>query len=97
MAGIGIINIFSTAIFTNVHKGSDIHKFSLNEENYYIGLSGFIGSLMALWTVKYLTRRALFIGGHFVMGILHILCAYYIEEKKSELVLIYLCAFIVVY
>ena len=79
MTGIGIINIFSTAIFENVHKAAVNHKLTLSQENYYIGLSGFSGAVLSLWSIRLLSRRAIFIGGHFVMMILLFLVAYYID------------------
>jgi hypothetical protein len=97
MTGIGIINIFSTTIFENVHKGQSLRTLSLKQENYYIGLSGLVGAILSLWTIRYLSRRAIFIGGHLIMAVLLFAVAYYIDVKRSELVLINLCAFIIVY
>lgn len=97
MAGVSIIGIFSTTIFENVHKGQLIRSISLNQENYYIGLSGFVGSVLGLWTVKYLSRRTVFIGGHLLMAVLLFFVGHFIDTKQPELVLMNMCAFLVVY
>ena len=97
MTGIGIINLFSTSIFEAVHKGSLARTLSLKQENYYIGLSGLVGAVLSLWTIKYLSRRAIFIGGHLVMGILLFMVAHFIDTKQPELVLINICLFIITY
>jgi hypothetical protein len=97
MAGIGIVNIFSTTIFENVHKGQAVRTLSIKQENYYIGLSGLVGAVLSLWTIKYLSRRTIFIGGHLLMAVLLLMVAHFIDAKQPELVLINLCAFIIVY
>ena len=81
MSGIGIINIFSTTIFENIHKGQVVRGMSLKQENYYIGLSGVIGAVLSLWTIKYLSRRAIFIGGHLIMAVFLFMVAHFIDTK----------------
>lgn len=97
MSGIGIINIFSTAIFENIMNKGSVSSLSVKQENYLIGLSGLVGAIISFWSCTYLTRRTIFIGGHFLMSMCLFLVAYFIDTKKSDYVLIALCFFIVLY
>ena len=97
MGGVSIIGIFATTIFDNVHKGQLLISLSLKTELFYIGLSGFIGAVLGLWTVKYLTRRAIFIGGHLIMAVQLFFVGHFIDTKQPELALMNMCAFLVVY
>lgn len=97
MAGVSIVGIFATTIFENVHKGQLIRSISLRQENFYIGLGGFAGGILGIWTVKYLSRRTVFIGGHLLMAVLLIATGHFIETKQAEFALINLCVFLAVY
>lgn len=63
-AGINIINIFSTDIFTRLHVDDGIDlQLDVKTMNYFIGGSGFLGSFLANFTVGALSRRTLFLLG----------------------------------
>lgn len=97
MSGIGIINIFSTAIFENIKLKGAQSALTVKQENYLIGLSGLVGAILSFWSCTYFTRRAVFIGGHAIMSILLFMVAYFIDIKYSDGVLMSLCVFIIVY
>lgn len=97
MSGIGIINIFSTAIFENIKLKGAQSALTVKQENYLIGLSGLVGAILSFWSCTYFTRRQVFIGGHAFMSILLFMVAYFIDIKYSDGVLMSLCVFIIVY
>lgn len=97
MSGIGIINIFSTAIFENIKLKGAQSALTVKQENYLIGLSGLVGAILSFWSCTLFTRRTVFIGGHALMSFLLFMVAYFIDIKYSDGVLMSLCVFIIVY
>lgn len=81
MSGIGIINIYTIAIFEAIHKKGAVSRFTPIEDGYYMGFSGFLGAFLSYYTVSLLSRRAIFIGGHFIMAILLFATAYFAHVK----------------
>lgn len=67
MSGINIVNGYSKQIFDILKNNGVESSLSPTVQNYFIGISGFTGAFIANFTVLYLSRRAIFIGGHFVM------------------------------
>jgi hypothetical protein len=77
MSGANVLNGYSANIFKSIEQSSGGVKgyFTVTEAGYFIGLSGFIGALLGIFTVPYFTRRALLIGGHLLMGAFLLLVA----------------------
>jgi hypothetical protein len=48
------------------------------EDAYFLGLAGLIGAILSFYSVAIFSRRTLFIGGHFFMGVLLLMSAYFI-------------------
>ena len=95
LTGIGIINIYSTAIFETILRSGAPSKLTIKQDNTFIGYAGVAGAIFSFWTVQYFSRRAIFVGGHFFMAVFLFLSGYYIDTKKSEFTLINVCAFII--
>ena len=55
--------------------------FTLKQQVYYIGGAAFVGSVLSYYSVMLFSRKALFVGGHFVMGLLFFLEVYFIQIK----------------
>jgi len=97
LTGIGIIGIYSTAIFETISRSGATSRLTIKQDNTYIGYAGVVGALISLWTVSYFSRRAIFVGGHFFMGIFLLLSGYFIDAKKSEFTLLNVCLFIIAF
>lgn len=69
MAGINIINVFTSTIFDKIAEKGAISPLSSKTESYFIGASGFFGAFLGIFTVRIFTRRFLFIFNHFTMMI----------------------------
>ena len=79
LSGIGIISIYATSIFESIlsnHK--DKSRMTAKEDAYFLGLAGLIGAILSFYSVAIFSRRKLFIGGHFFMGVLLLMSAYFI-------------------
>lgn len=78
-SGIGIINIYVTAIFESILKKGAVARLTAKEDAYFMGLAGVTGAFLSYYSVAIFTRRALFIGGHFFMGALQLMCGFFIQ------------------
>jgi hypothetical protein len=61
-------------------KGA-ISRYQVKQENNFIGYAAVAGALLSVFSVSTFSRRTLFIGGHFLMGILMFLCGFYVQNK----------------
>jgi len=97
-SGIGIVNVYSVLIFETIlqMKGSGA-KLTAKQDMYFIGLSNFIGAILSYYSVSIFSRRTVFVGGHFFMGVLLFLTGYYIHIKQAELVLLSLSSYCIVF
>lgn len=78
LAGVNLVNQYAFFIYSTLNdsildsgKPEVIHTSTCV---YIVGIFGFLGSLTALGTVKGLTRRIFFIGGHSLIGASLVLC-----------------------
>ena len=69
MSGMNIVSIYSTTIFEDLEKVTT-SPLSVKTDNYFIGFAGVFGALTSPLPFKYLSMRAVFLGGHTVMGML---------------------------
>jgi len=69
MSGINIINGFSKQIFEEIEKKGAKSSLSPTEQNYFIGVTGFVGTVIAIGAVAALKRKTNLIFFHFLMGI----------------------------
>jgi hypothetical protein len=97
IAGNGIVNIFSTLIFDGITRMGGVSVLTTKQENYLVGFSGLIGAVLSFWSVTYFSRRTIFVGGHFIMGVLLFLVGYFIESRQQDLVIFILCIFLTIY
>ena len=67
LTGINAILLYSNTIIGDI-PGLTI---TARQGTYLVGIFNFLAALCALWTGKAFSRRALFIGGHFAMGVCH--------------------------
>ena len=61
----------------------------------FVGLSGFLGAFNSNFTVFFGSRRAVFIGGHFMMLLFLLMTAIGIHIKSGNLSLLCICLFII--
>lgn len=80
-SGISIINIYATYIFESILKQGVISKLSARQDTYFIGGATLLGSTLSYYSIAIFSRRAIFIGGHFYMGVLLFLTGYFISIK----------------
>ena len=92
-----MICIYSSSIFQNITLKGGYSKYLIKEENNFIGWSAVIGACMSYFTITLLSRRALFVGGHFIMCVLMFLTGFYVDMKKHDLALVCILLFIVVF
>ena len=70
MSGINILNVYAPTIFDNIRKSTGAKGgLSTEQDVYFVGAAGFVGAVLANFTVAYFSRRTLFIGGHALMGV----------------------------
>ena len=70
MAGCNIIFIYAKQIYDKINdSGASRSGLTPTQDTYVIGSMGLVGAILSNWTVKYFSRRALFIGFHLVMGV----------------------------
>lgn len=84
LAGINLVNQYATTIYSQI---ADEIRASGNEPTLnaatcvlLVGIIGFFASLTALCTIRGLTRRKLFIGGHSGIAIALVLCIIFKEK-----------------
>jgi len=98
MSGINIINVYAPTIFTEIKdKTQTTGGLSPIQNVYFVGAAGFVGAVLANFIVAYLSRRALFIGGHLLMGIFLVSVAICINYEQPILILLSMCSFIIVF
>lgn len=95
MSGINILNIYAETIFEDVADAGGAAAFSPKACTYFIGVSGFVGAFLSNFTVKYLTRRQVFIVGHTCMGFCLLLVAICTVTNHGNLVLTFMCLFVI--
>ena len=78
------VKILSYLVFIGVFVGI-FSKELIGDKtgDLIIGISGFLGSIIANWTISYFSRRGLLIGGHFFMMVLHFLIFVFIIYGES--------------
>lgn len=98
MAGANIFNGYSSYIFKEIEKKSGaVGTFNPTEGGYFIGTSGFIGGILGIFTVPFFSRRAILIGGHFLMGMFLGMVAFFINDGKPDMVLICISMFNIIF
>ena len=97
MAGINIVNIYAATIFQNIIKEGGTMFVSVPTAGIFVGVSGFIGAFTSNFTVFYLSRRGVFIGGHLFMMIFLLLTAIFIRIKNGNLSLLCICFLVISY
>ena len=97
LSGIGIINIYATYIFETILKRGAVSKLTAKQDTYFIGGATLLGAMLSYYSIAIFSRRAIFIGGHFMMGALLMLTGYFIQQKQAELVLLTLSCHIIIY
>ena len=56
-----------------------------------------VGAILSYFTTSYFSRRALFIGGHFFMGLLMFATGYFVQTKQHDPALICILLFIMIF
>jgi len=92
-----VICIYSTAIFEMMTSKGAISKYQVKQENSFIGYVAVVGAFVSYWSVSMLTRRTLFCGGHFIMGILMFLTSFYVRNLNHDNALICILLFIALF
>jgi hypothetical protein len=72
-------------------------KYLIKQENNFIGYSALLGAILSFYTVSLFSRRALFVGGHFIMCVMMFLTGFYVDMKKHDLALMCILIFILVF
>ena len=97
LSGQSVICIYSTAIFEMMTSRGAISRYQVKQENSFIGYTAVIGAMLSYFTVSYFSRRVLFIGGHFIMGVLMFLTGYCVQTKQHDPALSCILMFILIF
>ena len=82
--------LYSNTIIESMPDGS----ITPREGTYLIGIFNFFSACVALYSGRNFTRRFLFIGGHFSMGLSHLAVGLFILLEMSTLALISILIFL---
>ena len=83
-SGISIVTVYAIIIFEkliqpNGQLKSKPARLTSKQDSYFVGFAGFLGAILSYYSIAIFSRRAIFIGGHFFMGILLVMSGYYIH------------------
>ena len=78
LSGQSVICIYSTAIFEMMTSKGAISRYQVKQENNFIGYAAVVGAMLSYFSVSFFSRRTLFIGGHFLMGVLMFATGFYV-------------------
>jgi len=90
LTAINAILLYSNTIIEGMPDGS----ITPREGTYMIGVFNFISSAVSLYSARAFTRRFLFIGGHFTMGLCHLAIGLFILLEMSTWALIAIFVFL---
>ena len=90
LTAINAILLYSNTIIEGMPDGS----ITPREGTYLIGVFNFISSAVSLYSARAFTRRFLFIGGHFGMGLCHLAIGLFILIDKPTIALISIFLFL---
>jgi len=93
LTAVNAILLYSNTIIAGMPDGS----ITPREGTYMIGVFNFIASCVSLYSGKAFTRRFLFIGGHFAVGLCHLGIALFILLEKSTVALVCIFLFLFCY
>lgn len=101
LSGISIVTVYAIIIFEKLLQPGQSNKkaarLTSKQDSYFVGFASVLGAILSYYSIAIFTRRAIFIGGHFFMGVLLIMSGYYIKINQPELVLLGFCTFVVIY
>jgi len=83
LSGVCIVTVYAIIIFekllNNGQPKMKAARLTSKQDSYFVGLSSLLGAVLSYYSVAIFSRRAIFIGGHFVMGVLLLMSGYYIQ------------------
>lgn len=99
--GVCFITVYAIIIFEKLLKNEHLKVKAMHltskQDSYFVGFAGLTGAIVSYYSIAIFSRRAIFIGGHFFMGLLLVVSGYYIHMQQPELVLLSFCSFVVIY
>jgi len=93
LAGMNVILLYSNIIIADMPGGF----LTPRQGTYVIGVWNFFASACSLYSAKNFTRRTLFVGGHFGMGIAHIMVGVCILCVWSNMALVCMLIFMFIF
>jgi len=100
-SGVCFITVYAIIIFEKLLKNETMilkpMHLTSKQDSYFVGFASLLGAIISYYSIAIFSRRAIFIGGHFIMGVLLCISGYYIHLNQPELVLLSFCSFVVVY
>jgi hypothetical protein len=98
LAGVNTLNIYAGNIFSNiVDNTTEPTDLTPGTMGTYMASFGILGAFLGNLTVKFMTRRALFMVCHIGCSICLILISVFIEKKNPELTLVFVCILQVIF
>jgi hypothetical protein len=101
LSGISIVTVYAIIIFEKLLNNGQTKgraaRLTSKQDSYFVGFASLTGAILSYYSVAIFSRRAIFIGGHFFMGVLLGMSGYYIHIDQPELVLLSFCSFVIVY
>lgn len=98
MAGVNIINIYAKTLLDKIYEDPDVvPAISSTTATYLIGTMGIAGAILSGFTIRWFSRRALFIGFHGAMGIFLSSTAYFVTQKNANLMLLSMCTVVLLF
>lgn len=101
LSGVSIVTVYAIIIFEKLLNGGQFKgkaaRLTSKQDSYFVGFASLTGAILSYYSIAIFSRRAIFIGGHFFMGVLLVMSGYYIHINQPELVLLTFCSFVVIY
>jgi hypothetical protein len=89
--------MYSSHIFEDITMMGSRSRFSINTENNFLGYASVVGAILSYYSVSFFKRKTLFVGGHFIMGVLLMMAGYYIHTLKHDLCLLCIILYIITF
>lgn len=102
LSGVCLVNGFVILIFEklntyNLEHHGKMNKYTAKQDSYIVGFANIFGAILSYYTIKIFSRRAIFVGGHILMGAILGVSGYFVYMNQLELLLLSFCTFCAVY
>jgi len=97
LVGVNTINLYSTSIFQKMIDEGSTMFVTPEVAGIFVGASGFVGAFLANFNVYFMTRRQVFVGGHFLMMVFIFLTVIFLNDNNGNSCLLCITALNIVF